>query len=104
MKINDQSKATGLPIVIDWDRHPDRVFAGRGKRICGAIGSRSKGQRSSDAGPIAGPRRTDKAIWRHLQSGRRGPFRIAGLLREVSRDQCAFYRYWSGEWSDVGVV
>ena len=36
--------------------------------------------------------------------GRRGFFRIAGVCREVSRNECAFHRYWSAEWSDAGMV
>ena len=36
-------KLTGLHIAIDWDRRLDGVFAGEGKRICLAVGSRSEG-------------------------------------------------------------
>jgi len=42
--IYDQSNATDLLIVIDWDRHRDGTFPGNGKRICRAVASRSKGQ------------------------------------------------------------
>src|SRR5882762_10282824 len=102
--MNDECKATGLLIVIDWDRHDDGVFAGDVKRICRAVAGRTKGQSSQDAGSTAEPWRTDETICGHLLRGRRGFFRIAGVRGEVSRYECAFYRNWSAEWSDAGMV
>src|ERR1700722_20692214 len=89
---------------VDWGHKHNWVSAGDGKGICLAVGSRSKGESSQDAGSIAEPRRTYEAICGHLLSGRRGIFRTAGVCGEVSSYECSFHRYRSAEWSKVGVV
>src|SRR5271166_6445361 len=101
---HDQNKTTGLRIGIDWDHRHDGAFAGCGGRLRSAFGSRSEGQSSQDAGSITEPWRTDEAICGDLLPGRRGFFRITGVCREVSRNECAFHSYWSAEWSDAGMV
>jgi uncharacterized protein len=51
-EIYDQSKATELLILVDWNRRdgPDTR-----QRICLAVGSRSKGQSSQDASQLLNP-------------------------------------------------
>src|SRR6476646_1688319 len=100
----DQHKTTGLRIGIDWDHCHNGPFVGYDGRLCSAVGGRSAGQSSQDAGSITEPWRTNEAICGDLLPGRRGFFRIAGVCREVSRNECAFHRYWRAEWSDAGMV
>src|SRR5271156_2775021 len=102
--VDDQNKTTGLRIGIDWDQRSDGAFAGYRSRICGAVGSRSAGQGSQDAGSTTEPWRTDETICGHLLPGGRGFFGTAGVCGEVSRYERAFHRDRSGEWSDAGMV
>src|SRR5580700_3427800 len=89
---------------IDRGHNRDWVFAGDSKRVCLAIGSRSQGESSEDAGSIAESRRTYETICGHLLPGRRGVFRTARVCREVSSYECALHRYRSAEWSHFGLV
>src|SRR6202030_4502552 len=99
-----QSKTTRFRIVVDWDHRRDSALARYGWRLCIAVGSRAKGPSSQDASSIAESRRTNQTICRHLLPGRRGFFRTAGVCGKVSRYECSFHRYWSTQWSNLGVV